>query len=121
MEKRITNKERYEQLIEIVNVSTVDNKEELIEFLESRIELAAKKRTGQTKTQKENEVLIEKLYEVIKNIGKPVTVTEIYEAAKDIEGITSAQKVSALVKKLVDAKTIVKTTDKRKSLFSVSE
>ena len=121
MEKKITKRERFERLIEIVEANNVENAAEYVAFLENEIALVSKKRSGQTKTQKENEVLVEKLYEVIAGMEAPATVTEIYEVAKGIEGFTSPQKVSALVKKLLDAERVVKTTDKRKSLFSVAE
>ena len=120
MEKRITNKERFEQLIEVVKASGVANMDELVEFLESRIESAAKKRNGQTKTQKENEKLVEVVFEGIANAGHPVTVTELFKAVESDE-IKSAQKLSALVKKLKDADRIVRTEDKKKAYFSIAE
>ena len=52
---------------------------------------------------------------------KAMTATEIFEATKDIDGITSAQKVTALVKKLKDAGRVVKTVEGKKSLFAVAE
>ena len=71
-----------------------------------------------TATQKENEVLVEELYEVIKGMDTPATITEIMKADEKF-GAMSNQKVSALAKKLVDAKRVVKTSDKKKSYFSV--
>lgn len=114
--KRVTKKMNFERIIEVIRGANVEDADALVECLEHEIELASKKRTGMTKAQKENEVLVEKIYEVIDE--QPATVTDIYAKAKDIEGVTSSQKVAALVKKLVDAKRVVRTEDKKKAYFA---
>lgn len=115
--KRVTKKDNFERIIEVIREANVADADALIECLEHEIELVSKKRTGKTKAQKENEVIIEGIYDLIDE--KPATVTEIYERAKDtVEGVTSSQKVSALVKKLKDAGRIVRTEDKKKAYFS---
>lgn len=120
MEKtRVTKKERFERLIGIVEGAGVQDVEELVEFLNHEIELVSKKRNGQTKVQKANEELIEVIYNAIAKAKKSITVTEIYEVVKSDE-ITSPQKVSALVKKLVDAERVIRTEEKKKAYFSVA-
>ncbi len=115
--KRVTKRENFERIIDVIREANVEDADALIECLEHEIELVSKKRTGKTKAQKENEVIIEGIYDLIDE--KPATVTEIYEKAKDtVEGVTSSQKVSALVKKLVDAGRVVRTEDKKKAYFS---
>ena len=115
--KKVTKKEKFERMIEVITAAGVEDADVLVEALEHEIELASKKRTGKTKVQKENEVIVENLYELIDDT--PATVTEIYEKAKDtVEGVTSSQKVSALIKKLVDAGRVVRTEDKKKAYFS---
>jgi arginyl-tRNA synthetase len=98
---------------------TISNKA-LVEFLNHEIELVSKKRNGQTKTQKENEKLVEVVFEAIANAGHPVTVTELFKAVESDE-IKSAQKLSALVKKLKDADRVVRTEDKKVAYFSIAE
>ena len=123
MEKMI-KKVAYERLIEIVNEANVDaeEKEMLIERLEKDIELASKKKATMTKNQKENEGLIEVVYEAIKAADHELTVGEIYNMVKDKdERFTSANKVSALVTKLKRAERIVRNVDKKVARFSVPE
>lgn len=117
--KKVTKKEMFGRLIEIVEGANVQDVETIVEFLNHEIELVSKKRNGQTKVQKANEGLIEVIYNAIAEAEKPITVTGIYEIVKSDE-ITSPQKVSALVKKLVDAERVVRTEEKKKAYFSVA-
>ena len=117
--KKVTKKEMFGRLIEIVEGANVQDVETIVEFLNHEIELVSKKRNGQTKVQKANEGLIEVIYNAIAEAEKPVTVTGIYEMVKSDE-ITSPQKESALVKKLVDAERVVRTEEKKKAYFSVA-
>ncbi len=116
----MTKREMFERLIDIVSETDVEDKDLIIEKLNKEIELVSKKRTGMTKTQKENEVLVEDVYNAIAEAGKPITVTDIYNAVKS-DKITSAQKVAALVKKLVNANRVVRTQDKRSVYFTIAE
>lgn len=120
MEKKITKKEMFGRLIEIVKGANVEDTAAIVEFLNHEIELVSKKRNGQTKVQKENEKLVEVVFEGIANAGHPVTVTELFKAVEN-EEIKSAQKVSALVKKLVDAGRIRREEDKKKAYFTIAE
>ena len=120
--RKITKKERFEMIKEIVLNAGLDNEAEMIEFLDNEINLLNKKRASgaKTATQKENEVLVEKLYAVLAEIGRPVTVSELQAENEDF-GAMSNQKVSALMKKLTDAGKVTKTPDKKKSYFSIAE
>ena len=120
--RKITKKERFEMIKEIVLNAGLDNEVEMIEFLDNEINLLNKKRASgaKTATQKENEVLVEKLYAVLAEIGRPVTVSELQAENEDF-GAMSNQKVSALMKKLTDAGKVIKTPDKKKSYFSIAE
>ena len=120
--RKITKKERFEMIKEIVLNAGLDNEVEMIEFLDNEINLLNKKRASgaKTATQKENEVLVEKLYAVLAEIGRPVTVSELQAENEDFGAMTN-QKVSALMKKLTDAGKVTKTPDKKKSYFSIAE
>lgn len=120
MEKKMTKKEMFGRLIEIVEGANIEDTDAVVEFLNHEIELVSKKRNGQTKIQKENEKLIEVVFEGIANAGHPVTVTELFKAVESDE-IKSAQKVSALVKKLVDAGRICREEDKKRAYFTIAE
>lgn len=118
--EKMTKKDYFNVLINVVEGANVENEAELVEFLNRQIELVSKKRTAQTKTQKENEVLVEKVYEALVAIARPVAVDEL-RGANDEMSVFSNQKLSALLKKLVDAGRVIKTVDKKKSYFSVAE
>ena len=114
--EKMTKKDYFNELKGLVVGN--EREVELIEFLDRQIELLSRKTSVKTKTQKENEVLIEKVYEALATVENPVTVTELQ--AVEGMGDFSNQKLSALLKKLVDAGRITKTTDKKKSYFSVN-
>lgn len=120
--RKITKKERFEMIKEIVLNACVENEAEMIEFIDNEINLLNKKRTSgaKTATQKENEVLVERLYEVLAEIGRPVTVSELQKENEEF-GAMSNQKVSALMKKLKDAGRVNKVDDKKKAYFSIAE
>lgn len=118
--KKVTKKEMFGRLIEVVKEANVEDANAMVEFLNHEIELVSKKRNTQTKTQKANEGLVEVVYNAIAEAGKAVTVTELFEIVKNDE-IKSAQKTSALVKKLVDAGRVVRTEEKNKAYFTIAE
>ena len=102
---KMTKKEMLERVIEIVKGAEVEDEAVLVEKLEHEIELVSKKRSGLTKNQKANLELVEKVYEVIANSESEngITLAVIFNELAGVEGITSVNKVSALVKKLKDA------------------
>ena len=125
---KITKKDMFAQIIEMIGCDTVNqamveagyNCEAIVEFAEHEIELLAKKsgKTGKTKAQKENEVLVELVYEALAEVGKPVTVSE-FQAVSELAAGYSNQKLSAMLKKLVDSLRVKKTVEGKKSYFSV--
>lgn len=118
--KRVTKREYFSRLIEIVEGAYVDNSAEIVDFLNHEIELLSKKSNVKTKTQKENEVLMEVIFNALAEVGRPVTVSEL-QGANDEVGAMSNQKVSALLKKLKDAGRVVRVDDKKKAYFSIAE
>lgn len=115
MEKRITKKERFMELKEIVA-----NRPELVEFLDHEIELLNKKASIKTpsKNQKENEGLKELIVETLRALGKPVTITDIQNANENLK-VLSNQKISALLTQLKDTNVIVRVVDKKKAFFAL--
>ena len=109
--KRVTKKEYFEILRGIV-----EGNDELVAFIDHEVELLSKKSNVRTKAQIENDAIVEDIYNYLAEIGRPVTVTELIAEA---QLKFTNQKVSALLKKLVDAGRVVKITDKKKSYFSV--
>ena len=124
MTKKMTKKEMFAVVVEVVENTTsvpAERKAEMIEFLNHEIELLNKKssKSGQTKTQKENEILKEQLLSAFAEMEKPVTISEFQEKSKEPVAQLSNQKLSALLNQLVKAKKMVKTIEKKKSHFSL--
>ena len=92
----------------------------LTAFVNHEIELLENKRSTAkpTKTQTENHAVKETIVSVLKEIGKPVTITEMQKFSADLAEF-SCQKLSALLKQLVENdKTVTKVTEKKKTYFS---
>ena len=121
MTQKITKKEWFHMVAQVVEKSEVANKTEMLEFIAHEVELLEKKnsRTGQTKLQKENEVLMEQLLVALAEFNRPVTVSEFMKESTHEVATLSNQKLSALFKKLVESDKAVKTVEKKKSFFSV--
>ena len=115
-EKRITKKEYFAMVAGIVEQTNPTNKEELLAFINHEVELLEKKsaKSGQTKTQKENVGIMETISEVLADMDKPVTITELMKDER--LSAYSNQKLSALVRQMPN---VVKTTEKKKSYFSL--
>ena len=113
--EKMTNAKMFEELKNYVKGT--EREAEFIAFLDKRIELASKKRTGLTKVQKENLETVEKIYDFIANAGKAVTINEVVENC----GLASTQKASALVKKLIDTNRVVRGKDGKKAISPIAE
>ena len=117
--KKMTKKEMINLLIDVlVGNKEVEDMQIFVDFLTHERELLEKKssNSGQTKTQKENEVIKEKIMETLKELNKYATITDIQNANEEL-GAYSNQKISALLKQLVDNKEIEKVIDKKKAYF----
>jgi hypothetical protein len=117
MTKKMTKKEMFAQIMANYNLT-----EEERAFVQHEIELLEKKssKSGQTKTQKENEILMEQLVVALGEMEKAVTISEFQGNSKAEVATLSNQKISALLKKLVESGKVVKTVEKKKSYFSVA-
>ncbi len=122
MEKKMTKKEWFAVLASVVEASEMENKTEALAFINHEVELLEKKsaKSGQTKTQKENVEVMEKIKSALGEVGKAVTITELQAASAEMAEYSN-QKLSALLKKLVESGEVVKTTEKKKSYFSLAE
>jgi DNA-binding transcriptional regulator GbsR (MarR family) len=63
---------------------------------------------------------MEIITEVLSNLNKPLTISEMQEADEKLATLSN-QKISALLTKLINSNKVVKTTDKRKSYFSIAD
>ena len=90
-------------------------------YLENELALLDKKAQNKkaTKTQEQNVGIKATILEVLAIIGSG-TVTDIQNGNEELSALSN-QKVSALVRQLVESGDVVKTTDKKKSIFSLAE
>ena len=123
MTKKMTKKEMFAMVINVVSETEAENKEEMLKFLNHEVELLEKKsgKSGETKTQKENKILMEQLVEALGEMEKPVTISEFQSKSTHEVATLSNQKLSSLLKKLVEEENprVVKTVEKKKSHLSV--
>jgi len=103
------------------NIQYGDDFSEVVERLETLKGQLAKRsgKKGMTKTQKENEGLMETIVNALAELENPVTVTELIANSEVLTGFTN-QKISALLRKLVEAGKVVKTMEKKKAYFTVA-
>ncbi len=122
MTKKMTKKEMFAVIAETIERMEVDNKAEMLNFIDHEIELLNKKsgKSGQTKTQKENEIFKEQLITAFAEMTEPVTISEFMEKSTSEVAKLSNQKLSALLNQLVKAERMVKTVEKKKSYFSIA-
>ena len=117
--KKMTKKETINLLIDVLmGNQEVEDMQIFVDFLVHERELLEKKssNSGQTKTQKENETIKEKIVETLKELGRYATITDIQEANAELSEYSN-QKISALLKQLYDNKIIEKMMDKKKAYF----
>lgn len=123
MEKKITKKEMFAQVIAMAQGEEVSvSADEIMAFARHEIELLNKKAGTKSKKETANDAenarLMKVIVETLTGSEKAMTVSELMTVNAEL-GELSNQKVSALMKKLVDGGKVQKSTDKRKSVFSI--
>lgn len=96
--------------------------EDMTIFLEHELELLSKKNSAEKKPtaqQTANEGVKTAILEGLE-IGELYTITDIIKAVPECADLTN-QRVSALVRQMVEADLMVRTEDKRKAYFSIAE
>ena len=92
-----------------------------VAYLENELALLDKKAQNKkaTKTQEQNVGIKATILEVLATIGSG-TVTDIQNGNEGLSALSN-QKVSALIRQLVESGEVVRTTDKKKSIFSLAK
>lgn len=99
----------------------VAENEELVAFIDHELELLDKKAsTKSTKVNEEQVALMEKIVNALNEIGRGVTISELQKENAEMAEYSN-QKLSAMLKKLVDNKQVTKIVDKKKSYFTTVE
>jgi hypothetical protein len=118
--KKVTKRDNFNKLLTIEEVA---NDTQLVEFINHELELLDKKSashsTAKTANQKANEEIKKSIVNALVEIGKS-TISELQKANEEMAQYSN-QKLSALLKQMVDSKKVIKTIDKKKSYFEVAE
>ena len=116
MANKKTKREFFGEIREIVKENT-----ELVAFIDHELELLNKKTSAKsTKVNTEQVELMEKIVNALNEIGRSVTISELQKENAEMAEYSN-QKLSAMLKKLVDNKQVTKMIDKKKSYFMVAE
>jgi len=116
--KKMTKAQKFEML---KTIPAVAENPLLVEFIDHELELLSKKNSADKKPtaqQEANSGIKTAILETLEP-DKQYTITDIIKTVSACADLTN-QRVSALVRQMVDAGTMVRTEDKRKAYFSLA-
>lgn len=130
-EKKITKREMFVKVLEIVKSANLTDEKVYIDFINHEVELLNKKSTSRKPTaqQEDNKVLIETILSILEiasnTDNKLLTIAEIQSKSPTLneyngKPITN-QRISALLKKLIEGGQVVREEIKRKAYFRLAE
>lgn len=120
MTKEITYAQAFSSMVALAKGEVASVNDEVIAKVEKAIEREAKKKNSKpTKNQEMNEGIKAIILETLTTVSG--TVTDIQNANAELKTLSN-QKVSSILKQMCENdKTVVKTIDKKKSIFSLAE
>lgn len=115
MERKITKRDNYN---EIIKLATELNRKDLVDFCNHEIELLDRKKSSDTKTKTQiaNESIKETITNVLVESATKMTISDIQNTNTELSELSN-QKMSALLKQLVDSQVVCKVIDKKKAYF----
>lgn len=116
---RMTKAQKFQMLADLPAVKADPM---LSEFIAHEMELLAKKNTADkrpTAQQEANAVIKQNVLTVLAD-GKKRTVSELLKMVPDLPDTMTNQRMSALVRQMVDAGQVVRSEDKRKAFFAIA-
>lgn len=111
---------RVEMFNAIKAIPQVAENQEMVDFIDKQIAQLAKRKSAESKTQKENKALMEVVVDAMEVLNKPATATQIMKSDASLSEL-SLPKVSALLKKLIEDGRVERTIEKKIALFSLVE
>lgn len=111
---------RVEMFNAIKAIPQVADNQEMVDFIDKQIAQLAKRKSAESKTQKENKALMEVVVDAMTVLDKPATATQIMKSDAYLSEL-SLPKVSALLKKLIEEGRVERTIEKKIALFSLVE
>ena len=116
---RMTKAQKFQMLADLPAVKADPM---LSEFIAHEMELLTKKNTADKKPtaqQEANAVIKQNVLTVLAD-GKKRTVSELLKMVPDLPDTMTNQRMSALVRQMVDAGQVVRSEDKRKAFFAIA-
>lgn len=123
---KMTKVEMYNAILAFIDGYPLPNinTDQMSDFIRHEISLlqskAARASSKPTKTRTENMKIKGKIINALTRIGKYVTISEMQEAAPELAEYTN-QKLSALMRQMVEVGTVVKCVEKKKSYFTIAQ
>ena len=119
-EKKLTKREKYERLLAKAEVKADPI---AVEFIEHELELLAKKNSSEKKptaVQLANEGIKETILETLAIEGKKMTISEMQKVNAELAELQN-QKISALIRQLVNDGKVERVEEKRKAYFKIPD
>ena len=106
---------------EVVALAKANGRDDLVEYANKKIGQLENRKPSKQKLEKEalNKGIQDTILAILSEADEPMTVTDIQFASESI-GELSNQKVSSMLRALVDNGSVVKVVDKKKSYYSVA-
>ena len=116
--KKMTKRDYFNALL---NIADVKANAEMVAFIEHELELLAKKNSAEKKptaVQVANEGIKDVILETLENADRMMTISEMQKANEEL-GELSNQRISALIKQLLNDGKVERIEDKRKAYFKL--
>lgn len=125
MEKKITLKENFERLAGVVKGANIDEteKNELLLFINNRIEQINKKASGTSAKEKENKALQDQIKAILLDLlsqqSEPINIATMLKV-EPLSQYTN-QRISAILTKLIAEGKIERTVIKKVPFFAIAK
>ena len=113
--EKMTNKKALNYVL--ANYEVPAEVKEKIEGMIAQLDKKSGAERKPTATQKENVAYADAIVTYLKDTGKSLTISDIIKEVAEVSELTN-QRVSAIVRQLKDAGTLIRTEEKRKAYFS---
>ena len=125
MEKKITLKENFERLAGVVKRANIDEteKNELLLFINNRIEQINKKASGTSTKEKENKALQDQIKAILLDLlaqqSEPINIATMLKV-EPLSQYTN-QRISAILTKLIAENKVERTVIKKVPFFAIAK
>lgn len=120
---KVTKKDMYADLRVLAEDA---ERNDLVDFIDHEVELLSKKATSKkpTTNQKDNEGIKETILDVLSKATEPMSISELIAGSPKLAtqpngNPMSPQKMSALMSQLEESNLVVKSKDKKRTVFSI--